>query len=101
MDILEKVTAEANYLQRKGDIEYGRKNYQEAHKYYRQAYDHRMLYYTRMHPENSKIYKRLAKVFFHIGFDPYDYKCPALTEAKQYINRYIKMEKGHRNLRKV
>ena len=94
MDILEKVTAEANYLQLKGDIEFKRKNYMEAHKYYRQAYDHRMLYYTRMHLENSKIYKRLAKVLYYIGDNPCEYKFPNLTEAKLCVKRYIKIKKA-------
>lgn len=30
MEILKKITSEANYLQFKGDIEFGRQNYQEA-----------------------------------------------------------------------
>ncbi|OMJ65074.1 hypothetical protein SteCoe_39443 [Stentor coeruleus] len=92
-DMIKKVTAEANSLQLMGDIEFKRRNYQEAHRYYRQAYDQRMTGITRMDPGNSKIYKRLAKILFYIRDSFFGYKFPNLIEAKTYAKSYIKIRK--------
>ncbi|OMJ65014.1 hypothetical protein SteCoe_39836 [Stentor coeruleus] len=91
---LEKVTAEVNSLQLAGDLEFNRGNLLEAYEYYRQAYDKRMLFYTRMNAENSKIYKRLAKVLYYIEDNPCEYKFPNLIEARLCAKRYIKIKKS-------
>ncbi|OMJ65020.1 hypothetical protein SteCoe_39780 [Stentor coeruleus] len=77
-----------------GDVEFKRENFQEAHRYYRLAYDQRMTSLIRMDPGNSKIYKRLAKVLLYIRDNLFGYEFPNLIEAKTYVKSYIKIRKA-------